>query len=54
MVPDALEQFHWLHLIYAVLSLTLIRMLPVLVSMLGARLKCPTLLFLWEVLLELM
>jgi NhaP-type Na+/H+ or K+/H+ antiporter len=46
VVPDALEHFHWLHLVYAVLSLTLIRMLPVLVSMLGARLKCPTLLFL--------
>jgi NhaP-type Na+/H+ or K+/H+ antiporter len=46
MVPDALEHFSWLHLLYAFLSLTIIRMLPVTVSMLGRRLRCGTVFFL--------
>jgi NhaP-type Na+/H+ or K+/H+ antiporter len=46
MVPDALEHFSWLHLLYAVLSLTIIRMLPVAVSMLGRRLRWGTVSFL--------
>jgi NhaP-type Na+/H+ or K+/H+ antiporter len=46
MVPDALEHFHWSHALYAVLSLTIIRMLPVAVSMLGIRLKWVTVFFL--------
>ena len=46
MVPDALEHFSWLHVIYAVLSLTIIRMLPVAASMHGSRLKWVTIFFL--------
>jgi NhaP-type Na+/H+ or K+/H+ antiporter len=46
MVPDALEHFSWLHILYAVLSLTIIRMLPVAVSMLGRRLRWVTVSFL--------
>jgi NhaP-type Na+/H+ or K+/H+ antiporter len=46
MVPGALEHFRWLHLVYAVLSLTIIRMLPVAVSMLGGRLRWVTVSFL--------
>jgi len=46
MVPAALENFRWNHLVYAMLSLTLIRMLPVAVAMAGRRLRWQTLLFL--------
>jgi NhaP-type Na+/H+ or K+/H+ antiporter len=46
MAPRALEHFSWLHLLYAVLSLTIIRMLPVVVSMLGRRLGWVTVFFL--------
>jgi NhaP-type Na+/H+ or K+/H+ antiporter len=46
LVPDALEHFSWLHLLYAALSLTIIRMLPVAVSMFGRRLKWGTVSFL--------
>ena len=46
MVPDALEHFSWLHLLYAFLSLTIIRMLPVAVSMLRRRLRWATVFFL--------
>jgi NhaP-type Na+/H+ or K+/H+ antiporter len=46
MVPEALEHFHWTHLVYAALSLTMIRMLPVALSMLGRRLNWATVLFL--------
>ncbi len=46
LVPDAMEHFHWTHLLYALLSLTLIRMLPVAISLLGSRLKWVTVIFL--------
>jgi NhaP-type Na+/H+ or K+/H+ antiporter len=46
MVPDALDNFSWPHVLYAVLSLTIIRMLPVAVSMLGMRLRWGTVFFL--------
>jgi NhaP-type Na+/H+ or K+/H+ antiporter len=46
LVPDALEHFSWLHLLYAALSLTIIRMLPVAVSMFGRRLRWGTVSFL--------
>jgi NhaP-type Na+/H+ or K+/H+ antiporter len=42
MVPAALEGFHWSHLLYAALSLTVIRMLPVAISLLGTGLKRST------------
>ena len=46
MIPDALAQFSWRHITYALLSLTIARMLPVAVSMIGARLKWTTVVFL--------
>ena len=46
MVPEALEHFHWHHVLYAALSLTIIRMLPVTVSTLGSGLRWVTVFFL--------
>ena len=46
LVPNALEHFGWLHLLYAALSLTIIRMLPVAVSLLGIQVSWATVLFL--------
>ena len=46
MVPDALAHLSWLVFLYALLSLSLVRMVPVAVSMLGARLRGETVLFL--------
>ena len=43
--PD-LKHLDWEILLYAILSLTLIRMLPVAISMIGTRAKLPTLAFL--------
>ncbi|NWK55499.1 sodium:proton antiporter [Verrucomicrobiaceae bacterium N1E253] len=39
LVPIAWEHWSWMSLLYAVLSLTVIRMVPVLVSLLGANLE---------------
>ena len=38
MVPAAYEFWNWQSLVYAVLSLTLIRMIPVLLSLMGTQL----------------
>ncbi len=46
LVPKALTSFDASHFVYAILSLTLIRMLPVAVSLVGAKLKWQTNLFL--------
>jgi NhaP-type Na+/H+ or K+/H+ antiporter len=46
VLPEAMEHFHWLHVLYALLSLTIIRMLPVAVSMFGSQLRWVTVLFL--------
>lgn len=46
MVPEHLEHFQWQHLLYAIASLTLIRMVPVAISMSGAGLKWVTVIFL--------
>ncbi len=46
LIPDAMEHFHWAHLLYAILSLTLIRMVPVAISLLGSRLKWESVVFL--------
>jgi len=46
MVPNALQHLHWTHVLYAVLSLTVIRMLPVVISLLGMQLNWGTLWFL--------
>lgn len=45
MVPGALENFHWTHLLYAALSLTMIRMLPVAISLIGTRMRRGTVIF---------
>jgi sodium/hydrogen antiporter len=44
-VPTIAESWSWQILLYAVLSLTVIRMLPVALSLLGARLDWPTVFF---------
>ena len=41
----AWPQFEWQHWLYAVVSLTVVRMLPVALSLIGARLSLPTILF---------
>ena len=46
LLPEALEQAEGVHLFYALLSLTVIRMLPIAVSLLGTRLQWPSYLFL--------
>lgn len=46
LVPLFVDELSWEILIYAVLSLTLVRMLPVLISLLGSRLRPFTVLFL--------
>ncbi len=45
MVLPELGNLNWQIVIYAVLSLTLIRMIPVAISLFGLRLKVPTILF---------
>jgi len=45
LVAMAWRQFELLHLIYAVLSLTVVRMLPVAIALLGTRLSAATVLF---------
>ena len=44
-VPTIAESWSWRILLYALLSLTVIRMLPVTISLLGARLDWPTVFF---------
>jgi NhaP-type Na+/H+ or K+/H+ antiporter len=46
MVPEAIEHFSWEILIYALLSLTVVRMLPVAISLIGTDLRAPSLAFL--------
>jgi sodium/hydrogen antiporter len=45
LVPPALEHFQAVHLLYGLLSLTLVRMLPAALSLAGKGLRPPTLLF---------
>ena len=45
MVTTTLPYWGWLELLYAVLSLTLIRMIPVAIALVGARMAWPTVLF---------
>ena len=45
MVPVALEYWHWREVVYALASLTVIRMVPVAISLIGARLDWPTIAF---------
>jgi NhaP-type Na+/H+ or K+/H+ antiporter len=39
MLPEALRMFDWKVVLYAILSLTVVRLLPVVMSMIGARVK---------------
>lgn len=45
LVARALNQFHWTHALYAVLSLTVVRMAPVAIALIGTRLSRATALF---------
>jgi NhaP-type Na+/H+ or K+/H+ antiporter len=45
LVARAWPQFNWLHAVYAVLSLTVVRMLPVAIALMGTRLSRATVLF---------
>lgn len=45
LLPEALHQLNGSVIIYAVLSLTLVRMIPVAVSLIGSRLALPSFLF---------
>lgn len=46
LLPPALQSADWRILVYAGLSLTVVRMLPVALSLIGSRLKWPTVAFL--------
>lgn len=46
LLPEALEHIRPEYVVYALLSLTVIRMVPVAVSLIGARVRLPTQLFL--------
>lgn len=46
MVPDAVENFSWIYLLYALLSLTVVRMIPVAISLIGKGLSTPSFLYL--------
>ena len=46
LLPEGLQHWNWNALLYAVLSLTVIRMIPIVVSLLGAGVRLPTQLFL--------
>ncbi len=46
LLPEGIEHFKPEYLIYALLSLTVIRMIPIAVSLIGARVSLPTQLFL--------
>jgi sodium/hydrogen antiporter len=45
LVARAWPQFNWRHAVYAVLSLTLVRMVPVAIALIGTRLSRATVLF---------
>ena len=46
LLPHEVHQVHWQYVAYGLLSLTLVRMLPTALSLIGARLQWPTILFL--------
>ncbi len=46
LAPLALANFEWIYLLYALLSLTVIRMVPIAVSLLGTGIRWPTVLYL--------
>lgn len=46
ILPEALGHFHWPVFLYAALSLTVVRMLPIALSLVGLGLRLPTIAFL--------
>lgn len=46
LLPEGLSDFQWSYGLYALLSLTIIRMIPIGVSLLGSKVRLPTYLFL--------
>lgn len=46
LLPEALADFGWRHFVYALLSLTILRMIPVAIALFGARLVPVTVVFL--------
>ncbi len=46
LVPEAVEDFSWVYAIYALLSLTVVRMIPVALSLIGKGLTTPSFLYL--------
>ena len=46
MLPEAVNHVSWIYIIYALMSLTFIRMVPVMISLIGKGLTIPTLLYL--------
>lgn len=46
MVPEAVAHMSWQVLVYALLSLTVVRMVPVAISLIGSKLMAPSTLFL--------
>jgi NhaP-type Na+/H+ or K+/H+ antiporter len=45
MVPDALGGISWRYILYAIISLTVIRIIPVAISVIGEKLTFPTILY---------
>ena len=46
LLPEGLEGLSFMHVVYALLSLTVIRMLPIAISLVGSGVKVPTIAFL--------
>jgi sodium/hydrogen antiporter len=46
MVPVAIGDLNWLFILYALISLTIVRMIPVAISLIGKHLSLPTILYL--------
>lgn len=46
MLPEGLDHLNWIVVLYAVLSLTVIRMLPIAISLIGTGVHLPTMAFL--------
>ncbi len=46
MIPNAIGEISWVYILYSVISLTLVRMIPVAISLIGKRLTTPSILYL--------
>jgi len=45
MLPQAIGETRWVYILYAVISLTIVRMIPVAISLIGKKLTFPTILY---------